>query len=439
MDRNANSIMNRIYQGSWRDSLPPSNPRIGVGEPLKNMGNTWNDAWEKQIKYSEISNTISKIMQKSKEEIKPFPLETIHSFFDKIEDWVAINGHLLTFPPSQKAWNLAVKSSIEKKDLEMCLLLSAAFPTDFSTVINSLDFENNVTKWFKTSVPEVKEENIIQEKEELSQILKKEVLKKQQEQEYSPEPKEIKKDVLKVPPKDYLLTSQEEKCLTWINNILTEVKEKNLPIGVELNNMDERIKKRKLTAGELYFDIDLFGAIIKLSKEDLKILGNIWPSYQKIPVYDSLAFLSSPKFWKGLNSTKENKDFIIENVLPIMLDITKLPFSNKYQIGKEILQNTTKSPELFMQRLNLWLNIGGDLLEQPSIAVSFNHDSEDFDDFSAQQEESPNLLNWIINQKNDMWISEVHNLLKNKGFVIQIIEDAYEKISPKNDSPKIKI
>lgn len=432
MDRNNNSIMNRIYQGSWKDALPPNSQRIGVDTPLENSGHSWIDVWEKQKNYSDIAESIGKIMGKDRT-AKAFPLEVLHSYFDSLENWVAINGNVLTFPPTQDAWDKAVKATVEKKDLDMVLILSSLAPKNFKELMKTIDLENNVTKWFKTAKgiadTDASKNNIIEEKKLLEESLK-------------PEPQipslEKKEENKFIPTKDYILTEQENRCFEWLKPIIEDVQLKNLPVGVAQNNMDDNVKKKKLNDGDFFFDIELFGAIIKLNKEELVTLATVWPEHQKIAVYDSLAFLSSPKFWKGLNSTKENKDFIIENVLPLMLDISKLPFSNKYQIGKEILQYTTKSSDLFMQRLNLWLNIGGDLMEKPTIAVNFSDDfGDDFESLPMPKEEAPNLLNWIINQKNDMWTTEVHNLLDKKGFKIESIDNAFNELNKQKQSMKL--
>jgi len=436
MERNSNSIMNRIFQGSWRDALPPETPKIGVEKRLENSGHSWLDIWEKHNNYADIAESLGKIMSKDKS-AKSLPLNNLHAYFDILENWVGDYGHVLTFPPSQEAWNNAVKATIEKKDLDMALVLSATFPVSFSAVIKNVDFENNVTKWFKTAKDQTPEaiidkqesattETIMEEKKLLTQSLKSET----PVQNGHHEEKNKRESFTPQKNKDYILTENEKKCFDWISSQIKEVQERELPLGVEQNNMDNSIKKRKLSGGEFYFDTELFGAIIKLNKEQLLTLAKVWPEHQKIPVYDSLAFLSSPKFWKGLNSTNENKDFIIEKVLPVMLDISNLPFSNKYQIGKEILQYTTKSPELFMQRLNLWLNIGGDLVEKPTISMNFADDfDDDFSQGNMPKEESPNLLNWIINQKNNMWTKEVHNLLNKKGFKIEAVDNAYEELN----------
>lgn len=434
----ASSIYSRIKQGSWRDAFPPFGPKIGFGQKLEKIEDSWGDKWAAIEDYNNIAKNLGQSIGKpnENERVKPVPLEDIHSFLDKMEDWVATYGNILTFPASSQGWKKAIEKTIMDGDIDQTLIMIAAFPEQFKeTVINITLPENRAGKWLKTFIikPEKKELAPAEQKSELENINVPQaavVVDKIVSQESStPAREEVSKEINN-PVRKPFFNAGEKATIIWLNETLNELENNDKDKAVNKEIMDKKIKdwvnrENSKTTMDSFFEDEFYGALVNMKIDQLKSLQRFWPNNKKLPISDSLALLSSTKFW-GLikHPEQQERDFIFSNILPTIISIENLKFSEKYQIGKEMLKPAIKNADLFRQRLYLWTGIGGVPTDKKPKNIKYEEDM--FSSTNNANEEEVSIVNWIIKKENPMWIKELKNFADERGLVLESLNKAYD-------------
>lgn len=439
----ASSIYNRIKQGSWRDAFPPFGPKIGFGQKLEKIEDSWADKWVAIDNYNNIAKTLGQSIGKpnENEKVKPIAIEDMHSFLDKMEDWVATYGNILTFPASSQGWKKAIEKTIMDGDIDQTLIMIAAFPEQFKeTVLNLSLPENRAGKWLKTCIvkEEKKELAPAEQKSELESInlpnLSITAEKIAASDTVASEKEESSKEInTNTPPvrKPYF-NAGEKATLAWLNETLSELSYNEKDKAVNKEIMDKKIKdwvnrEESKTTMDSFFEDEFYGALVNLKIDQLKSLQRFWPNNKKLPIADSLALLSSTKFWGLIKHPEpQERDFIFSNILPTIISIENLKFSEKYQIGKEMLKPAVKNADLFRQRLNLWTGIGGVPTDKKPKSIKYEEDV--FNSINNASEEEVSIMSWIIKKENPMWIKELKNFADERGLVLESLDKAYNTI-----------
>lgn len=424
------SMLIRIREGMWRDSLAPFGNKIGNGAPLERINQNWVDVWDKVSIHAETCKVLGHTIFKTDERVKPVSLEEMDKTIDILENWVAKNGHILTFPPSSFAWKKAVEQTIIDNDIDSLVVLVAAFPQQIKETISKIKLtDNKASKWLSTIQ--------LKTEEELNPEKQKEILDKNLSINPITPIKEERKAHF---------SKEENDLFEYLIEVFKDLRNNGKENSVNKENLDAKIKEWLNKEGQTVLINDLFeealyGAIIKMPLNDLETFAKFWPGNKKFKIADSLSLFSSPKFW-GLMKYPENAErtYLLDNLLPALITISDLPFSMKYQIGKEVLTPVKKNPEIFRQRLSFWSAIGGSLNDtKPNKGGDFYAAQEDiFVSSNNAPKEDISLSNWILKQQNPMWTKELHHFLKDVvGIEMENVNKAYQEVM-ENEVPENK-
>lgn len=428
------SINVRLKQGSWRDSFPPFGPRMGKGELIKKTEESWSDVWQKINDFNQVAISVGGVFDKDNRST-PVSLDKIHAFLDKLENWVAEYGHVLTWPSSSKAWKEAVRNTIDNGDLDSVILLAATFPEQFKETIQNIKEPNNkVGKWLNSFKEETKPELVssVEHKNEINEKNSNSIAEEKKILQETLKPAEVTD--IKIEKKPFLNTLAKE-TMDWLMNIVKEFENDEHVLAVKKEKFDGKLKNwmRRNDSTDAnqrldFFAEQFFPAITHMDRKDLLVIYECWPNGKKIEIDSPDEVLTSKIFWALLKHAKDDtKEFIIDNMLPKTISLAQNRFEQKFKIGKDILSWATRNPELFNQRLNLWMNIGGSLTEN-AVLVSNTDGNEDLFTDPGKKIEKESLMSWILKSGNDMWVEELAKISADKGMVIPEIQEAYNAI-----------
>lgn len=156
---------------------------------------------------------------------------------------------------------------------------------------------------------------------------------------------------------------------------------------------------------DVWFERELLPAFAALEIAQIDTLMKYWP-VGAIALRRPIDLFQSPRFWGILkNSAPGVREKMFEEVLPRVVRFGPLSTKDKILVGQEMIRMTTSNQDEFVRRLRLWEKLGGEL---DGVAIpEGNPNVSLFGEGSGDQE---TLRNWIVSQKNDVWVEGLKQL-----------------------------
>lgn len=456
---NRENIKNRINNGIWRECLPPD---FSISE-ITNIG-----SWNTMGSLAKKSHNLFKIINGL--EAEPESLVQVHNYLDKLEYWVEKYSDDFTYPASKKGFESAIRKTLENEKLEDFATLYGVFHKEiFDFYVENKDSEELVKiqnadsmkmlkniftsaekqKELKEVKPilEVNNDNIIiKEEAKIAEpisntvvqnpVLKeKETIKMEPDSSVSEEEQKIEKqdlEKLSIKKNDSVDKEAEYFNKFYNDNIKSDF-EPTLKSFLLKRHIESRIKDvyENLEGSDKslneWLKSTLLLSISKLEDEKVKFIVNHWPEWNTLqndakPLYGRVnneQLLDEKAFWHSIKSInevlkKDNDEETTKNlyqkVVPNIVSISSSNVSDKLNIGKNILRWATKNEMEFVNRLNLWNKMGGNITETTK--------------------EGESIVSWISSQKNEMWDKVIVNFAKEKNLNLNKFYPTHFK--PKN-------
>lgn len=446
---NRQNLKNRINNGVWMECLPPD---FTISE-IENIG-----SWSTMGAVAKSSHNSFKIINGL--DAEPESLNQINSYLNKLEDWVEKYSDDFTYPPSKKGWESAIKKTMEKESLEDFAMLYGIFHKEiYNFYIENKDTDDLVNIQNSNSMKMLKNIFVVsqknkkendKDKDKVEEVLltstseshknniynqnaedhKNEIKEKVPERDQIIENQEVKKHFIK---KDELIDKEMDKFNVFYDESIKMDFDPTLKSFLLKRHIESRIKDAfdniegpEKSLNEWMKNTFLL-SISRLEREKVKFIVNHWPEWSGLqkdakPLngrIDNEKLLGETAFWHSIKSINEilkqdNDDETTKNlyqkVIPNIVNIFDSNINEKVTIGKNILSWATKNEKEFVNRLNLWTKMGGNITE------------------TTKDNES--IVSWIASQKNDMWDRVIVNFAKDKNINLNKFYPSHFK--PKN-------
>lgn len=146
-----------------------------------------------------------------------------------------------------------------------------------------------------------------------------------------------------------------------------------------------------------WIEYELFPAAAGLDEKLLKRMVAIWPESHTGSFVDPARTLSQKRFWAILEDVKQPaREVVFTEVLPKLINSEQWDSPLRYELAKHMLAWTTRRPEAFEERLQLWFRWGGRLNDAPEVVVSENQGR-----FAGGITPVETVEDWVRSQKNE--------------------------------------
>lgn len=424
------NIVNKMREGLWQEAIPDNFSLNNIVKEGTYTGN-YNDISEIIKDTAEVAKSVF-LRREDREEIKKqggveptVSIKKILSFLNVMEKTVENNAEFLTYPKSRKGIEDMLVNVICKGDLSNVAVFFALVPDTILEVYTNKKDDVEINKrnktWLQSIVDEkLKIEREIQRKKEVELAKLATIMDFQPDNPLEDKPNEEteKPTVIQNESEDKKMEFfQKNKEIEHAINTLTnnlevyfkDIREKesdfnNTFIGPNINRQINE-SFYDYTAGSENSSTDWFLDVFIESQYNLLYKNNYEGNnsyYANIYLgflsdysnkftnsgFNSREILNDKKFWgilKVVRGNTNNHDYKIftNTLLPKFLSLSRMDKSEKIEEGMKIVSMVRKDELNFKTRLNLWLDIGGDL-------TMFNSNNK-------------SIVDLLKKEKNPMW------------------------------------
>lgn len=483
------ALSDRLTHGAWRDALPPHGSALGKGRPFQvRHGSADGLGLRATVEASgQVLLALAPTLTGNAvvENGATVSLRAAHAFLDRLEAWVNRYGDHLTWPATQHGWTNAVRATVADNDQDGLATLLGAFPSQVRWALKDHPMPaTDLGHWWKgqtsplsaasaglptsaiapnvdapplVSPPAVSPvmDDLFQEAvvvppssvpvaEPVTRVPSAEAVASRAASGTPADSKGTAETTVerKAPAAAETSTDKADRSarslpwnaspetLEWLGQVLTRLRQSpGQSMGVKQEWLDEQVKHRA-RQNKNWFEEQLFPAIAGLNEQDLGCLLDHWPSHCRLPVSNPVDMVSQPRFWSILKVQEPMRTQLFDQALPRMVAMDRVPFDERYAMAQHMLEWARRSPDLFRQRLNLWIKWGGSVMEEEVPAAAI-----DGDVFNATPVARRSVARWILEQGNEMWSAQINDLAQQNDWTLPKVVAPVVQEDPATSSP----
>lgn len=368
----------RLSDAVWATEWPLK-PSFGEGNPPpqeafpSSMGWAWNAAHSVR---SAIDETGS-----------PVPLDLAHRFLDELEGWTMRHRAALSWPATPLAFGRALTLSARQGDPTVVSVL-VAYPNYCQEMLRLAHAAD-------ASVPLIDQlffpdqANPAPLSNETSPLAADSVQKDSlasPSRQTRPPARDVEQDA--APP---------QFLVSWAKEVL-EQKEPALA----KQYLDTEIKKKitSLESGKAWqwFSRTVFPGMARMDPEQLQALVNAWPPHNRFAPRNPVRLVDSAPFWVVMRDAgKERREILCNGGLASIMDFSGLTPETRLEMATKMFPFVARQPNAFLQRLQLWMSLGGDL-------------DAHADPSQIEGVDATTVREWIVQQDNEGWNAILESL-----------------------------
>lgn len=472
------ALSDRLAHGAWRDALPPHGGPLGKGRPFQvRAGSADALGLRPLVEVSQkalLALAPSVTGEALTENGAAVSLKDAHAFLDRLDDWANRYAEHLTWPASQHGWTDAVRATVEADDRNGMATLLGAFPSQVRWALKDHPMpSSDLGAWWKGQTsslanapvaastvpagatptspearaktapgapasPATTVDDLFQAApaptptgtaeavkpstpgtDVAPRIPSAEAMVARAAPSFAADrapstPSEPVEKVEKTERAAKTYWASPTETIEWLGQVLGHLRQNPAQsLGVKQEWLDEQVKQRAYQSKN-WFEELLLPAIATLNEQDLGCLLDHWPVHRRLSVANPVEMVSQPRFWSILKVQEPVRTQLFEQALPRMVNMDRVGFDDRYTMAQHMLEWARRSPDLFRQRLNLWVKWGGSVAEEevPSAAPS------DGDVFNATPVARRSVARWILEQGNDMWTAQLNEQAAQQGWIL---------------------
>lgn len=389
-----------IQEKAWRSSWPEDISEVVENSPLPDV------PWKGQIaRYRRVFQAMAGLGGVSSS------LPEIEDLIQKMNRWSDRHSVYFSWPPTMDGWNRAVWATLSEpqgKD-DMAWLLAGYGPS----LRMALSQKPRPASWATTFQAAI-----------APAIVKDEVKLPNEAPTSAPEsapPDPVKASVKKdaVPRRDapapVRAKFEESKevlgARQWIQGLLRDFRAQSLPQGLMVENFDKEIKRRigdsEYTGQKreaAWLEYEFLPAAAGLALDDMKMLAGLWSDSHSRSFIDPQKTLEGKRFWAQIEGIDGSaRGFFVDTLLPTVIDSSEWSSGVRFRLAKEMFAWTKAKPQLFDERLGLWLAWGGRMDDaEPAQAAEGNR-------FSKATTTPETVADWLRSSGIPAWSAAADN------------------------------